>query len=132
MRKIYMTLAVMLTALCGNAATPEQLYIIGSQPLGAGWEPTIGNECERIADGKFTYSLSTNDFAPGECYFGFTTTLASEPSDWDTMNAGRLSPADNNTEFSFGQKVEMLKVSENPDMKDNSWKVTLPPTPLMT
>lgn len=90
MKKIYMTLAVMLTALYGHAATPEQLYIIGSQPLGAGWEPTIGNECERIADGKFTYSLSTDDFAPGECYFGFTTTLASEPSDWATMNEGDL------------------------------------------
>jgi hypothetical protein len=127
MKKIYMTLAVMLTALYGHAATPDHLYIIGNEPLGAGWNPATGNECHRTSDGKFTYSLTTDGDAPGQIYFGFTTTLADNPEneDWDTMNEGRFSPAANNTEFSFGQKVEMLKVSDNPDLKDNSWKVTL-------
>lgn len=98
------TASATFTPAGGGITYPETIYIIGDY-VGGGWNPTKGLLMNDEGDGLYTAEgVTITGSNEGIGYFALTRTLGSNDGDWDTMNGGRMGPAEKDTPAVIGDE----------------------------
>ena len=87
------TLLVLACVLTTNAAWAADMWILGN-PAG-GWSASNGYKMVQSSETDYWVILHMEN----GWNFSFTSSLASSPDDWSSMNGGRLCPYENNYEI---------------------------------
>ena len=117
------------TLLVEGEETPgpqtDELYILG-EANGNGWAPNVGLAMESLGNNMFSATVTFNGENSEEdanvSYFSFTTKLAEDADDWESIAGYRLTPvADEGTDFwvtgaVLGIDISLNDYGVNPDV----------------
>ena len=83
-------LAAGTLTVTGDTPTPpepgeDNVYVLGTVNGGHGWSPDLGTALTKESEGLYTGQMRIENVSDGYGFFGFSTRLASDPTDWDAI-----------------------------------------------
>lgn len=81
-------LAAGTLTVTGDTPTPpepgeDKVYVLGTVNGGHGWSPDLGTELTKEGEGIYSGKLRIENVSDGYGFFGFSTKIATDPTDWD-------------------------------------------------
>ena len=114
MKKLLISLMLILSACVFTAKGANQLYIIGEvEGNDFAWNPTKGVEMTNAGSNIFFATVQIGAEGTHHATFGFTSKLGTNDSDWDTCNRDRYGAQNNNDLILDGQKTTLVKTGSN-------------------
>ncbi len=100
----------------GDTPTPpepgdDNVYVLGTINGGHGWSPDLGTLLTKESEGVYTGQMRIENVADGYGFFGFTTRLASDPTDWDAIASYRFG-AKGETDYTIADELGTYELTK--------------------